>query len=76
MKFEVGKYYKHHKGRSIHIAGQVKTFKWGDLYVVEETDPTGHAISCIEKDSEDKHDNWIEIGKEEFLMELKNVRVN
>lgn len=72
IKFEVGKYYIHAKGRKISIVGEVETTKWGTVLVVEETDRTGHAVSCIEKGSEDTADNWQEIGREEWLREFQN----
>ena len=64
--FEVGKYYQHSAGRYISIVGEVKTDCWGDTLVIEEADHTGHAISCIDKDSERK-ENWTEIGRAEWM---------
>lgn len=67
MKFEVGRYYKHANGRAIAVVGEVETWKWSTMLVIEETDETGHGISCVEKDqAEDTHDRWIEIGVEEW----------
>jgi len=74
MKFELGKFFKHEAGRAIAIVGEVDTYAWGKVYIVEETDPTGHGISCIEKGSADTHERWVEIGKEEWMREFKNVR--
>jgi len=73
IKFEVGKYYIHRGGRKISIVGEVKTDRWDKMLVVEETDRTGHAISCIEKGSEDTADNWIEISRSEWLREFPNA---
>jgi len=67
MKFNTGKFYKHRAGRCIAIVGEVKTYAWGEMLVVEETDKTGHSISCIDKESKDTADSWIEIGYEEWL---------
>lgn len=67
MKFENGKYYSHSGGRQIAIVGEVETTRWGIMLVVEESDKTGHAISCIQVDSEDISENWQEIGREEWL---------
>lgn len=67
IKFEVGKYYQHAAGRSISIVGEVETTKWGSMLVVEETDHTGHGISCMQVGSEDTANNWTEIGREEWL---------
>jgi hypothetical protein len=71
MKLEPGKFYKHNSGRSIAVLGDVETWKWGPMLVIEETDETGHSISCVEKDqAEDKHEKWTEIGLEEFKREF------
>lgn len=70
MKLEPGKYYKHEKGRAIAVVGEVMTWKWGPMLVIEETDHTGHAISCIEHGTEDLHQNWVEIGVEEWKREF------
>ena len=71
MKFKNGKFYKHHAGRAIAIVGIVKTYKWGECFVVEETDPSGHGISCMGSDAEDTKDLWVEIGEEEWDREFK-----
>ena len=73
LKFEKGKFYKHEKGRCIAVLDEVSTYKWGKMLVVEETDRTGHAISCIGADSEDYHERWVEIGKDEWDREFKRV---
>lgn len=73
MKFEVGKFYKHGKGRAIAIVGEVETYKWGKMLVVEETDKTGHGISCIDAKAEDLHEKWVEIGKEEWMREFNGA---
>jgi len=68
MKLEPGKHYLHESGRAIYIAGVVKTFRWGMMAIVEETDASGHSISCVELDNaEDLHGRWTEIGKEEWM---------
>ena len=72
MKLEPGKYYHHSEGRSIYVAGMVKTFKFGLMMVIEETDSTGHSISCVEADNAiDEHHRWTEIGKDEWMMRFK-----
>jgi hypothetical protein len=68
MKFEEGKFYQHDRGRCIAVIGTVKTFAWGEMLVIEETDRTGHAISCVTKDTEDKSGNWVEISKDEWMV--------
>jgi hypothetical protein len=64
--FEIGKFYQHRKGRYIAPLGIVKTYKWGEQLVVEETDKTGHSISCVGIGAE-CNENWIEIGRDEWL---------
>ncbi|NCC59143.1 MAG: hypothetical protein EOM17_16250 [Synergistales bacterium] len=70
MKLEPGKFYKHESGRSIAVVGEVTTWKWGPMLVIEETDDTGHSISCVEADSADTKGQWIEIGVEEWKREF------
>lgn len=70
LKFEKGKFYKHENGRSIAVLDEISTYKWGKMLVIEETDRTGHAISCIGSDSADLHERWVEIGKDEWMMEF------
>ena len=64
-KLRVGQYFKHKKGRAIAIVGEVQSQKFGPMFAVEETDVTGHSVSCIEKDSI-LGGNWVEIGKVEW----------
>jgi hypothetical protein len=67
MKFEVGQYYRHANGRAIAVVGEVETWKWSTMLVIEETDPTGHSISVVEKSqAEDTKDRWVQIGVEEW----------
>lgn len=70
MKLEPGKYYKHTAGRAIAVVGEVMTWKWGPMLVIEETDSTGHSISCVEAGSEDVSNRWVEIGVEEWKREM------
>ena len=74
-RFVPGKFYKHPFGRSIAIVDEVETFKWGKLLVVEETDVTGHGISCCGVDALDLNGQWTEISQEEFLSEFNKVYV-
>jgi hypothetical protein len=76
LKLEKGKFYKHEKGRCIAVLDDVDTYKWGKLLVVEETDHTGHSISCVDGEAEDLHERWIEISKDEWLMEFNGVLAN
>jgi len=75
MKFEIGHFYKYSAGRCIAIVGEVETYKWGKQFVVEEVDKTGHGISCTDADSE-CNENWLEIGREEFLRNFKQGGAN
>ena len=69
LKFEVGKFYSHPGGRQIAVLGLVESYKWGKMFVIEEADPTGHAISCSEiNDFADiTAMGWIEIGMPEWM---------
>jgi hypothetical protein len=69
MIFEVGKFYIHEAGRQIAVLGEVDSFKWGKMLVIEEADATGHSISCAEVG--DEANNWVEIGKEEWMLNFK-----
>ena len=71
--FELGKFYLHDKGRCIAIVAEIETYMWGEIFVVEETDHTGHGISCIEKDAE-INDNWTEVGREEWLRNFEGEK--
>ena len=72
MNFEPGKFYSHDAGRQIAVVGEVETYKWGKMLVIEEADSTGHSISCVEAaDAEANESLWIEIGKEEWLRNFK-----
>lgn len=67
MKFELGCYYMHENGRCIAVVGEVVTWKWSTMLVIEETDATGHSISIVEKSqAEDTKDRWVQIGVEEW----------
>ena len=72
VNFESGKFYQHAGGRYIAVVGEVKTYKRGDMLVIEEADRTGHAISCIEK-NEERNENWIEVGKAEWVRNFEDA---
>ena len=72
--FQAGKFYKHRAGRSIAILCEIETYKWNKQFIVEEADITGHAVSCMDIDSE-RNENWLEIGKIEFLRAFKGEYV-
>lgn len=67
MLFQVGHFYLHEGGRAIAVVGQVTTYKWGEMLVIEEVDRTGHSISCAAMGQEANENNWTEIGREEWL---------
>lgn len=73
MKLEHGKFYRHSEGRAIAVLDAVETYAWGPVFIVEETDHTGSAISCVGVETEDHHDRWAEISKEEFLSVLRGA---
>ena len=68
MNFEVGKFYCHEAGRRIAVLGEVDSFKWGRMLVIEEVDGTGHSISCAEVGQEANDHNWVEIGQGEWQL--------
>ena len=67
MQFEVGKFYAHEGGRKIAVLGEVESYRWGTMLVIEEADKTGHSISCSEVGQEANENNWVEIGLPEFM---------
>ena len=67
MIFESSKFYMHEAGRQIAILGEVESYRWGKMLVIEEADKTGHSISCSEVGQEANDNNWVEIGRGEWL---------
>jgi hypothetical protein len=65
IPLEVGKFYAHQGGRYIAVIDRVKTYRWGLMFVIEEADVTGHAVSCTE--ATELPDTWVEVGREEWL---------
>jgi len=76
MIFEPGKFYIHEKGRQIAVVGEVMSYKWGKMLIIEEADKTGHSISCSEAGQEVNDNNWVEIGEEEWLRNFKQPAYN
>ena len=72
MIFEAGKFYMHEAGRQIAVLAEVETYKWGKMLLIEEADGTGHSISCAEID--EANSNWVEIGKEEWMLNFVKVK--
>ena len=73
-RFKKGCFYIHPGGRCIAVLDEVKTYKWNQMFIIEETDKSGHAISCVEVGSEDLNDKWTEIGEKEFLRNFNHVK--
>jgi len=73
MKFAPRKFYLHDQGRAIAVLGTVKTFAWGLMLVIEETDMTGHSISCVTVNHSDA-DTWTEIGETEFIQHFNTKK--
>ena len=71
MHFEVNKFYNHEAGRRIAVVGEVNTYKWGKMLVIEEVDDTGHGISCVEAGEDVSESLWVEIAKHEWLENFK-----
>ena len=69
MKFEIGHFYTHEAGRQVAVLGEVESYRWGKMLVVEEADKTGHSISCMEINemADMEQIGWIEIGKAEWM---------
>lgn len=77
MVFEVGKFYIHEAGRKIAVLAEVKTYCWGRMLVIEETDSTGHSISCVEAADAVAIENlWVEIGKAEWMENFPSMPRN
>ena len=79
LKFELGKYYIHNAGKMIYIHGELDTYAWGHMFIIEECHPTDkgveHYISAIIKDGNDHSENWTEIGEAEFKRNFPKVDV-
>ena len=69
MKFKVGHFYRHKMGRTIAVLDVISTYAWGKQLVVEETDPTGQGISCVDVDA--FVDGWLEITKDDWTSAMK-----
>uniref|UniRef100_A0A6M3L4D8 Uncharacterized protein n=1 Tax=viral metagenome TaxID=1070528 RepID=A0A6M3L4D8_9ZZZZ len=73
MRFEVGKFYMHERGRMVAVIAEVKTYKWGPCYVVEEADGSGHSTSIVEVATmPDLTTEWVEIGRREWMKNFKD----
>ena len=65
-----GQFFKHDTGRAIAVLGKVKSFVFGNLLIIEEINPIGHYVVDAERKLDD---TWIEIGKPEWVREVKKV---
>ncbi|MBC8438981.1 MAG: hypothetical protein H8D87_04780 [Deltaproteobacteria bacterium] len=65
-----GQFFRHEDGKMIATIGEAKSFMFGDLLVVEELNPIGHSI--IEAGAK-LDGGWVEIGKPEWLREVRRV---
>jgi len=66
-----GKYYKSGK-RTIAIIGDAVSHAFGDVYVVEELQAGGYALSVADKKQmETIAGTWTEIGKAEWTRDLR-----
>jgi len=79
MKLEIDKFYVHNAGKMIYIHGEVDTYAWGKMLIVEECCPTvtgvEHYISVIVKDNLDHSGNYTEIGEAEFKRNFPKVNL-
>ena len=73
LTFEVGRFYAHEGGRQIAVLGKINTYKWKEMLIIEEADPTGHSISCAEINAfaDIAALGWIEIGQPEWMDNFK-----
>jgi len=73
MKLEIGKFYTHAEGgRQIAVLGLITSYRWGDMFVIEEADKSGHAVSCAEINQECPDEIWIEIGYDEWMLNFED----
>jgi len=73
MKLESGKFYSHASGsRQIAVLGPVETYRWGLMFLIEEADKSGHAISCAGVNQECPDETWIEIGRDEWFLNFED----
>ena len=78
MKLEAGKFYVSalpNTGgghRKIAVLGPVETYRWGKMFVIEEADKSGHAVSCAEINQEFQDETWIEIGHDEWMLNFEH----
>lgn len=64
MKFELGKYYQHSSGETIHIVGSVKTYIHGWCYVAEVSGESN--LRPVGYTDDGYAQNWTEIGEEDY----------
>jgi hypothetical protein len=74
IKIATGQYYMHNHGRKIAVLEKVNTYRWGEQFIIEETDTTGSAISCADVNTEFDMDRWTSIGREEWLRNFGGVQ--
>ena len=67
MLFQVGHFYMHNGGRQIAVIGEVKSYRWDRMLVIEEADKTGHSISCVDAKEDLPAELWTTIGRDEWL---------
>jgi hypothetical protein len=67
MPIKTGDFFIHEKGRMVAVLDKVRTYRWGEQYIIEEVDRTGHGISCVDVDTEMPDALWQPIGRDEWL---------
>jgi len=77
MIFELGKFYINTDKKAIYIHGEVDTYAFGKMLIVEECVPMddgiGHYMSVIVKDNKDHSEHYTEIGESEFKRNFPKV---
>lgn len=77
MILEPGRYYQHEGGRYISIVAEAITTAFGRVYLCEEADKTGHAMSIMEvPDGEvaEVGNEWTEVGEAEWDIQSRGLR--
>jgi hypothetical protein len=67
MPIKTGEYFAHINGRKIAVLDKITTYRWGEQFIIEEVDSTGHGISCANIDTELDLSRWTPIGLAEFM---------
>ncbi len=76
MKFEIGKYYKHHSGMIVHVLCIQETVAYGTVFITEQTGTSKVIgfLGCLEKHTkgfeESTEKEWLRTYG--WTLEMKN----